>query len=1054
MSIQSETYSPQHMSSEKDNWTKWLISTIALGVFVFCLFAAVAPLIYWASDKAFDVTSWAAVTSYFDQALNPDFIGQQHTLIWKQNVMTGIITIATPFLAALFVAAIFFAACPYKNFQMTHGDVRWATDVDIRRMEARRQIGIRGGYVGILGKWTNGDYIRLIEPISVACSAPPGTGKCLGLEVPIMKYDGTIIPNGDVVAGDLLMGPDGQPRRVVSTSRGYGPMYRVIPTKGDSWTCNGDHILSLRRSKSPRHRAINPVRGSIRHVTVDEWRAWGNNMRSCYKGWRTGVDFAPAAALPLDPYFLGVLIGDGTMKTKIGVQTADPEILDVVMEQAAAHGLHVRDEYQEGNASAAFFLTAGNGPGQTFGKNPILNKIRDLGLRVSKDEKHIPHIYKTASREDRLALLAGIIDTDGSYDPSGRGYDLVTASAQLAHDIAFVVRSLGLAAYPRPCQKTCTNTGAVGTYHRIFISGDVTVIPTKLPRRFPQARSQRKDVTNFGFEIEPIGDGEWHGIVLEEHTDRQFLLGDFTVTHNTASLVVPSLVESPEISFIVNDPKPELADMTSGYRAEIGNVFIIDWSATDKPHEGLFYPRFNFLSSQLVPPAGTAERDTYLDAVAKVLIPEGKGGGDKYFVDKGRDCLTGFMHYLVSHINDHKNTDGVPTQWHGYEASFPLLVDWIADAQYEAGKVAERKNAEAAAAKQLPNADGMKIFLGNLAEQIKANNYSERAFTSLSPLIDMADKERSGVLGTMDQALLPFKNKAVKERTCACDFTSMDLRGMKDPETGEWLPVTLYICVNQAEAQAFANITALLYEVLSRDFLSYGPGEIDKRGRKMGPKTICFMMDEFAKLPKSETVLTGPDLGRSKKVSYWLIFQARSQIIKTYSKEDGTTIDSTCGVTVLLSQNDPETAAHYVKTVGKTTVLKESYSRNAGLSKSANPFARNQSISTEGVDFLRSEDITAMEPGTHLILPQNFLNRPMKVRSPFFFEDEGMLAKVFNPRTGKGPKPANPLPEEIRVARYVEWLTQQTRQQEIEAVAQERAMEDLALQEAAGEDFY
>src|SRR3546814_21010127 len=80
----------------------------------------------------------------------------------------------------------------------------------------------------------------------------------------------------------------------------------------------------------------------------------------------------------------------------------------------------------------------------------------------------------------------------------------------------------------------------------------------------------------------------------------------------------------------------------------------------------------------------------------------------------------------------------------------------------------------------------------------------------------------------------------------------MDLRGMRDVDTGEWLPVTLYICVNQAEAQAFANITALLYEVLSRDFLSYGPGEKDKRGRTMGPKTICFMMDEFATLPKSE----------------------------------------------------------------------------------------------------------------------------------------------------------------------------------------------------------
>src|SRR3546814_20510765 len=131
----------------------------------------------------------------------------------------------------------------------------------------------------------------------------------------------------------------------------------------------------------------------------------------------------------------------------------------------------------------------------------------------------------------------------------------------------------------------------------------------------------------------------------------------------------------------------------------------------------------------------------------------------------------------------------------------------------------------------------------------------------------------------------------------------------------------------------------------------------------MGPKTICFMMDEFAKLPKSETVLTGPDLGRSKKVSYWLIFQARSQIVKTYSKEDGTTIDSTCGVTVLLSQNDAETAQHYQKTVGKTTIRKASFSRQAGLSKSTNPFPRTESITSEGVDFRSEERSVGKEGG-------------------------------------------------------------------------------------------
>src|SRR3546814_5317024 len=89
------------------------------------------------------------------------------------------------------------------------------------------------------------------------------------------------------------------------------------------------------------------------------------------------------------------------------------------------------------------------------------------------------------------------------------------------------------------------------------------------------------------------------------------------------------------------------------------------------------------------------------------------------------------MHYLVSHVNDAKSDKGIPTQWRGMEASFPMLVDWIADAQFQAGKAAEEKNAQAAANKQLPTADGMKIFLSGLAAQIRAGGYSERAFTSI-----------------------------------------------------------------------------------------------------------------------------------------------------------------------------------------------------------------------------------------------------------------------------------------------------------------------------------
>src|SRR3546814_11740596 len=114
----------------------------------------------------------------------------------------------------------------------------------------------------------------------------------------------------------------------------------------------------------------------------------------------------------------------------------------------------------------------------------------------------------------------------------------------------------------------------------------------------------------------------------------------------------------------------------------------------------------------------------------------------------------------------------------------------------------------------------------------------------------------------------------------------------------------------------------------------------------MGPKTICFMMDEFAKLPKSETVLTGPDLGRSKKVSYWLIFQARSQIVKTYSKEDGTTIDSTCGVTVLISPNDAEKGQTYPTTIVQTHNSKPSLSQQPCLSRNTSPLIRTDNTTT------------------------------------------------------------------------------------------------------------
>jgi hypothetical protein len=146
-----------------------------------------------------------------------------------------------------------------------------------------------------------------------------------------------------------------------------------------------------------------------------------------------------------------------------------------------------------------------------------------------RQRKHVPHAYKTASRADRLKLLAGFIDADGSL--SNGGYDVVGINEELIDDIIFVARSLGFAAYKSACKKTCGNNGKEGDYFRCNIGGDTDEIPCLIARKQAPPRRQKKSVLVTGIRVEPIGVGDYYG--FEINGDRLFLLGDFTVTHNT-----------------------------------------------------------------------------------------------------------------------------------------------------------------------------------------------------------------------------------------------------------------------------------------------------------------------------------------------------------------------------------------------------------------------------------------------------------------------------------------------------------------------------------------
>lgn len=362
-------------------------------------------------------------------------------------------------------------------------------------------------------KWRKGEVLGLV--------AGSGGGKCHGADTPILMYDGSIKMVQDVVIGDKLMGPDSKPRYVLNTTKGTGELYKVNPVKGEPFIVNKDHVLSLKYNNTEKHyKNIN--KGDIVNISINEYLNKPKSFKSRLKGYRSKVDFE-CKQLKINPYILGLWLGDGS-SCKIEITTMDSEIEHQWKDYGNLLNLKCNKWTKPNNKASTYSLSSGRIGG--YNRNQALNDFKHYNLI---DNKHIPLDYLTSSREQRLQLLAGLIDTDGYYH---NGHiEISQKSDQLSKDILYLARSLGFAAYDNPSYKKCQN-GNGGVYHRITISGDCSIIPTKLKRKQGSKRKQIKDVLSFGFKIESIGTGNYYGFEVDR--DHLYLLGDFTVTHNSS----------------------------------------------------------------------------------------------------------------------------------------------------------------------------------------------------------------------------------------------------------------------------------------------------------------------------------------------------------------------------------------------------------------------------------------------------------------------------------------------------------------------------------------
>lgn len=385
-----------------------------------------------------------------------------------------------------------------------------------------------------------------------------GFGKCHGFNTPILMFDGSIKMVQDILEGELLMGDDSTPRRVLSLARGKDIMYDIISVKGEKYTVNQEHILCLKNTrKKPwveiriqnkkkrydvkwwennkeRSKVCNTISEAnelvekkinkhqdIIEISVKDYLKQTKTFKHHFKGYRTEIDF-PKKEVIIDPYMIGFWLGDGTSKGS-QITTQDSTVLHYFVNNLSKYNLYLtklKDLYGYGIS----------GYSGKQNSNVFLSSLKELHLL---NNKHIPHIYKCNSRENRLKLLAGLLDSDGNLCNDKCTFDFIQKSEILIDDVVYLCRSLGFACYKSKEIKGCWYKGKYKKdyYYRISISGQTDQIPTLCPRKKANPRKQIKDVLVTGILVKEVGYDNYYGFEIDGN--RRYMMGDFTVTHNT-----------------------------------------------------------------------------------------------------------------------------------------------------------------------------------------------------------------------------------------------------------------------------------------------------------------------------------------------------------------------------------------------------------------------------------------------------------------------------------------------------------------------------------------
>lgn len=228
-------------------------------------------------------------------------------------------------------------------------------------------------------------------------------GHCLGKDTLVRMYDLSLKPVQDIVVGDLLMGPDGKQRTVVCLTSGIDDLYQVSQKYGQNYVVSKGHTLVLEQKCS-----VKSIKDDgEKRIPVEKFNELGKyRQKTTYGKKNKRLIFDRLEHPTLDPYYLGLWLGDGTKgKAEITRKDDEVEIIKYLEHIAQLHGLTAKHTSYRTN------LTGARGK-----RNDIVSRLETLKVLQSK---HLPEECQFYSFQHRLELLAGLIDSDGNI--SGKG---------------------------------------------------------------------------------------------------------------------------------------------------------------------------------------------------------------------------------------------------------------------------------------------------------------------------------------------------------------------------------------------------------------------------------------------------------------------------------------------------------------------------------------------------------------------------------------------------------------------------------------------------------